>query len=331
MSHVLVTGGAGFIGSNLVKRLVSEGHIVDVVDNMDNGSLDNLEGLKFRTFIGDLVSIFESQPHVRQNDQVWVIENDFASDVILSRISQKKYDVVFHQAAIPRVSFTVEHPVETTEENLMKSVSLLGACIGNVRRLVFASSAAVYGTPEILPIAESEPKNPLSPYALQKSCIEDFCSLFGDLYGLDTICLRYFNVFGAGQLGSSPYSTAVSAWCNAIADGRDLRSDGDGSQSRDLCHVDNVVEANILAAFSDKRFKGERYNICCGSRTTNSEILSFLKSRFPGVKVTNAPWRSGDVMHSQGDHSAATRDFGYVPKVSFWDGLERTLKWWNLE
>ena len=195
MSQVLVTGGAGFIGSNLVKRLVADGHTVDVVDNMMNGSLDNFEGLNFRTFIGDLVNVFESQIEKRPADQVWVIENDFVSDPVLQRIAEKKYDVVFHQAAVPRVSFSVEYPVETTEENLMKSIKLLHACVGNVRRVVAASSSSVYGGADNMPTFESEPKNPKSPYAMQKSSMEDFAALFSKTYGLDVVLLRYFNVF----------------------------------------------------------------------------------------------------------------------------------------
>lgn len=331
MSHVLVTGGAGFIGSNLVKRLVQDGHTVDVVDNMCNGNLSNFDGLRCRTFIGDLHEIYESQNHERPKDQIWVIEDDFASPAVLSRISRKIYDVVFHQAAVPRVSYSVEHPVETTDENLMKSVQLLNACVGNVRRVIAASSSSVYGGAATMPTSESEPKSPKSPYALQKSCLEDFGSLFSSLYGLDIALLRYFNVFGPGQLGDSPYATAVSAWCSAIATGSSLRSDGDGSQSRDMCYVDNVVDANILAAFAEKKFTGERYNVCCGSRTTNKEILEFLRNRFEGVKIVDAPWRAGDVMHTLGDYSAAQRDFGYLPKVTFWDGLEKTLQWWNLK
>ena len=331
MANVLVTGGAGFIGSNLVKRLVADGHTVDVVDNMVNGSLDNFSGLDVKTFIGNLVSIYESQIDSRNPSQVWVIEDDFASPVVLDRIHQKKYDVVFHQAAVPRVSYSVEHPVETTDENLMKYVILIKACVGNVRRVVAASSSSVYGGADVMPTSESEPKSPKSPYALQKTCLEDFSALFSRLYDLDVVLLRYFNVFGPGQMGDSPYSTAVSAWCNAISAGTPLRSDGDGTQSRDLCYVDNVVDANVLAAFSLKKFTGERYNVCCGQRTSNKEILEHLMSEFKNIEVVNAPWRQGDVMHTLGDYGAAQRDFGYVPKVTFWDGLERTLQWWKLK
>ena len=194
-----------------------------------------------------------------------------------------------------------------------------------------ASSSSVYGDANVIPTDESVSRNPKSPYALQKSALEDYCRLFGRLYDLDTVCLRYFNVFGPGQYGDSPYSTAVSAWCDAIKNGRPLRSDGDGTQSRDMCHVDNVVSANILAAQASNKLMGNAYNICCGNRVENREILRYLTDRFQNVEVRHAPWRPGDVMHTQGDWSAANRDFGYTPIVSFWEGLEKTLSWWEID
>lgn len=330
MKRALVTGGAGFIGSSLTKELVARGWQVDVVDDMSNGHLNLLEPLKLRVFLPGLVNIYE-ETQSRQTSDVFVFECDFSDPEILHRITDKKYDVVFHQAAVPRVSYSVEHPVETTDVNLLRSVALLHACVGNVEKAVVASSSSVYGGADTLPTTEEEPRNPKSPYALQKSVLEDYCRMFGDLYDLDTVCLRYFNVFGPGQYGDSPYSTAVSAWCDAIKSGKSLRSDGDGSQSRDMCYVDNVVSANILAAESKNRLLGKGYNVCCGDRTTNKEILNYLTGKFPNAEVRHAPWRAGDVMHTQGDWSAANRDFGYKPLVRFWDGLEKTLAWWDLK
>ena len=145
------------------------------------------------------------------------------------------------------------------------------------------------------------------------------------------MCLRYFNVFGPGQYGDSPYSTAVSAWCHAIKNGLECRSDGDGEQTRDMCYVDNAVSANILAAISDKKFEGECYNISCGRRTSNKDILEAMKERFgERVKFKHAPERPGDVKHTLADWSKAKRDFGYEPLVHFWEGLERTYDWWGL-
>jgi nucleoside-diphosphate-sugar epimerase len=197
---------------------------------------------------------------------------------------------------------------------------------------VWASSSSVYGGADTLPTHESSPKNPKSPYAWQKCAVEDAAAMFYELYDLDIVCLRYFNVFGPGQYGDSPYSTAVSAWCNNTKFMKPLRSDGDGSQSRDMCYVDNVVDANILAAESERHggFKGRCYNIACGDRTTNKEILDHFKERFSHVNVRDAPWRAGDVMHTKADITRAKDELGYEPKVRFWEGLARTLDWWDL-
>ena len=157
--------------------------------------------------------------------------------------------------------------------------------------------------------------------------------MFGDLYNLDIVCLRYFNVFGPGQYGDSPYSTAVSAWCNNTKTNKPLRSDGDGTQSRDMCYVDNVVDANILSATSDIAggFMGKCYNIACGDRTTNNEILDYFKTKFPNIAIEDAPWRPGDVMHTQADITRAMEDFDYTPRVRFWEGLDRTIEGWGLQ
>jgi nucleoside-diphosphate-sugar epimerase len=326
LRRALVTGGCGFIGSNLTRELVYQGWVVDVVDDMSNGHLELLEGLNYRTLLN---SSFLAHFNRSKDDEVVVITDDFASPHVLKHIYDKNYDVVFHQAAIPRVSYSCENPAETTSVNILKTVQLFEACNNSVNRVVFASSSSVYGGADTLPTKESSNKNPKSPYAWQKSAIEDYSKLAGELYGLDIVCLRYFNVFGPGQYGDSPYSTAVSAWCYAIKNNSALRSDGDGSQSRDMCYVDNVVSANILAAEADIKFKGECYNIACGDRVTNKKILNYLMNVTPGgVKVKNAPWRPGDVMHTQADISKAKRDFGYEPLVRFWDGLEKTREWW---
>ena len=327
MKRALVTGGCGFIGSNLVFELVSQGWQVDIVDNMSNGHLDLLEGLKYRTLLN---SSFLAHFKRSGTDEVVVITDDFASPHILKHIHDENYDVVFHQAAVPRVSYSCEHPAETTHENVLKTVQLFEACCDKVKRIVFASSAAVYGEADQIPTSESSPKKAQSPYAWQKSAIEDYAKLAARLYNQDIICLRYFNVFGPRQYGDSPYSTAISAWCHAIKNNLPLRSDGDGTQSRDMCHVDNVVSANILAAEAEMEFKGECYNIASGDRVTNRKILNYLMNVTPGgVIVKDAPWRPGDVMHTQADITKAKRDFGYEPLINFWDGMENTIAWWG--
>ena len=335
MKRALVTGGCGFIGSNLSRELVNQGWQVDVVDDMSNGHVEllmdhlDVRSLPSSNFIQHFVNQVSDGNVQRSPGQVLLIFDDFASDDLLDHIKAGSYDVIFHQAAVPRVSYSVENPFETTDTNINKTVKLFEACKGNVDRIVFASSSSIYGGADILPTTEDQIKNPKSPYAWQKSAIEDFAKLCGELYDLDIVCLRYFNVFGPGQYGDSPYSTAVSAWCHATKNNLELRSDGDGTQSRDMCYVDNTVSANILAANADKKFMGECYNIACGDRTSNNEILDFFRNNFE-VNVKTAPWRPGDVMHTQADVSKAKKDFGYEPLVRFWAGLEKTTSWWGL-
>ena len=346
MRRALVTGGCGFIGSNLTKKLIEEGWQVDVVDDMSAGSLDALEGLKLRVLPNgsflrpfyDSLNRIEGQPMTtptvhaeRSQKTVLVIPDDFASDHVVSHIRNKFYDVVFHQAAIPRVSYSVENPGETTYTNIFSTVRLFEACAGNVSRVVWASSSSVYGGAELMPTSESERGNklPLSPYAWQKYTIEDYAKIAAELYDQDIVCLRYFNVFGPGQLGNSPYSTAVAAWCHATKHGLPLRSDGDGEQTRDMCYIDNVVDANILAANSKIEFRGRCYNIACGSSVSNNEILNYFRANFD-VHVRKAPERPGDVKHTLADISRAEEELGYKPLVTFWEGLEQTINWWEL-
>jgi len=305
INYALVTGGAGFIGSNLSKALLAIGSQVDIVDNLSNGHVEFVpEGCE-------------------------LIIEDFASDVILNKIRTKKYDTVFHLAAIPRVSYSVEHPLETHDTNVNSTLKLMDACRDNIRRFVFASSSSVYGGADELPTPTSALNNPKSPYAMQKSIIEDYLKLYHHLYGLDSVCLRFFNVFGPNQLGNSPYSTAISAWLTAIHSNKSMRSDGDGSQSRDMCYVDNVVDACIRGGEASGKLGAVPLNVACGERNSNKEILRYLLSKYPEAKHHDAPWRPGDVMHTQADISKTNEILGYVPLVLFWEGLDRTIKWYS--
>jgi len=306
--NALVTGAAGFIGSNLVRKLLEEGWKVTGVDDLSSGHLELVEGCKGLRLIVD----------------------DFAGPQVVAELERGDYDVVFHFAAIPRVSYSVEHPSETTLTNISKTVKLMEACRGTVDRFVFSSSSSVYGGAEIMPTPTDHPRDPKSPYAWHKSSIEDLLRMFGNLYDFDSVCLRYFNVFGPNQYGYSPYSTAVSAWCHAIKEGTPLRSDGTGEQSRDMCYVDNVVDMNIRAANHAEPLRGEAFNVACGDRTTNNEILAALKARFGDLDINHAPTRPGDVMHTQADISETERVFGYKPLVRFWAGFEKTLLWWDI-
>jgi len=202
-----------------------------------------------------------------------------------------------------------------------------------VKRFIFSSSSSVYGGADILPTPVSHPKSPKSPYAWQKSCVEDAIKMFCELYArsnFDALSLRYFNVFGPGQFGGSAYSTAVSAWCHAIKNGTEMRKDGSGEQSRDMCYVDNVVSANILAMRAKQSFVGETFNVACGDKTSNNQILEYFEKRFGALSIRQEPFRAGDVMHTQADISETVAALGYEPKVRFWEGLERTLQWWEL-
>ena len=310
MKNVLVTGGCGFIGSNLSLALEKEGYKVVIVDDLSSARKDWKE--------------------VFDKSEIEIISNCFASDEVVHRIEAKEFDIIFHNAAVPRVSYSVENPFETTDININRTVKLLESSVGNVNRFIFASSSSVYGGADILPTSVLHPKDPKSPYAWQKSSIEDLIKIFVTLYDFDAVCLRYFNVFGPGQFGGSAYSTAVSAWCHAIKHGNKLRSDGTGEQTRDMCYVDNIVLANILAAKCTKKFLGNCYNVACGDRVSNNQILEFLKNKHSDIEIENAPSRAGDVMHTLADITQTTYDLEYEPAVHFWDGLQRTLSWWNL-
>lgn len=305
MSKVLVTGGAGFVGSHLSERLLREGHQVHVVDDLSNGRLDFIPS--------GCVMLF----------------SDFADQTVLRYVAQSQFDVVFHLAAKPRVSYSVDHPSETNDENVGKTVKLLEACRNNTRRFIFTSSSSVYGGADQLPTPENAPRNPKSPYALQKAIGEDYCAMFADLYNMDTVSIRPFNLFGPRQLANGPYGTVVSSWLHAIKHDGELRSDGDGSQTRDMNYVDNVVDVFVKVAQYKGNLRGEAFNAGTGSSVSNKEILRYLVSKHPEAqsRVKNAPWRTGDVRHTKASIVTCQKVLGYKPLVDFWTGLELTHDW----
>jgi len=309
-TNVLITGAAGFIGSNLVRRCLAEGWNVAGVDNLSNGQV-----------------AFLPADFIEKEDKFWIC--DFADEAMLHEVREQSFDYVFHLAALPRVSYSVEHPLETHEVNVNKTLKLIDACRDNIKRFIFASSSSVYGGAEHLPTHENDPKDPKSPYALQKSIVEEYLNLYELLYKFQSVPLRFFNVFGPRQLGDSPYACAVAAWLTAIKKGEPMRSDGDGEQSRDLCYVDNVTDACVKAAKADGYTAARPYNVACGDRTTNNEILQALVKRYPGATVRNAPTRAGDVLHTLANVSRAREEIGYEPTVRFWEGFDRTCDWYD--
>jgi nucleoside-diphosphate-sugar epimerase len=328
--RALVTGGCGFIGSNLTHKLVELGWTVDVVDDLSNGHLELLSDLNLRTITSFLVGNYNREKDPR-NPQVVVIVDDFACDGIVANIVNKKYDYIFHMAALPRVEYSVQNPIQTYDVNVVKTLKLMTHAIDNIKRFVFSSSSSVYGEPWQLPTTEACGKNPVSPYALQKMHVEELGRLYSTVYNMDFVSLRYFNVYGPGQYGDSPYSTAIAAWCDKVRDKLPLRSDGDGTQSRDLVYVDDVVSANLAAATREEKFTGQAYNVGSSTTITNNEILEKFKNKFEGIQVRNAEWRPGDVKNTLADIEYAKEDFGWFPVVRLEEGLAKTFEWWDFD
>jgi len=301
----LVTGGAGFIGAHLVRRLVAEGKTVRVVDNLYTGQVVRLN---------DLMNVIE------------FVQGDLA-DQRVSQEAVKDIDCVLHQAAVPSVQRSVQDPVGTNRANITATLNLLENCRrAGVRRLVYAASSSAYGDTDILPKHEDMPANPLSPYALQKFVGEQYCKLYHELYGLETVSLRYFNVFGPGQDPHSEYSAVIPKFINAMLVKKPITVYGDGEQSRDFTYVENVVEANVMALQASAA-PGNVCNIGCGERVTLNTLIRLLEE-IMGVKaeVNYADPKSGDVRHSLADITAARRLLGYAPKVWLKEGLMQTVK-----
>ncbi|OUU74897.1 MAG: hypothetical protein CBC29_07155 [Methylococcaceae bacterium TMED69] len=327
-NNVLVTGGLGFIGSNLSRELMNKGYRVWVVDDYSNSKLDPEDF--FKTPVRNLVSALSRYYDVQtdpKSPKIVFIEADFNHDAILERISSGFFRKVFHLAAKPRVEWSVQNPMEATDENFNKSLKLAIACATGNCRLIFSSTSAVYGNTGELPSTENSKTAPTSPYGLSKLCCEQYFELFENLYGLDWVALRYFNAYGPGQDGSSPYSTAVSSWCSKAIKGESLRKDGDGSQSRDLVHVSDIVSANICV--SEAELNEEKvFNVGLGKSYTNNYILEKFSSR-GYTQITEASEREGDVKHTLANIDKL-RALGWEPNVGFEEGLESVFDYWGL-
>lgn len=312
MALYLVTGGAGFIGSALVRELLRRGERVRVVDNFLTGKRENLAEVR---------------------DRIELVELDI-TDLDRLRPALKGVDYVLHEAALPSVPRSVEDPLTSHRMNVDGTFNLLlAARDAGVKRVIYAASSSAYGDFPGLPKVESMEPKPISPYGVTKLVGEMYAQVFTHAYGLETVSLRYFNVFGPRQDPTSPYSGVLSLFISALLEGRRPTIFGDGFQSRDFTFVDNVVAANLLACEAPEA-AGKVINIATGQRQTLIHAFQVLR-RIVGTKLAlnlephYAPPRTGDILQSQADISLARQLLAYEPKVSFEEGLEKTLEWYR--
>jgi UDP-glucose 4-epimerase len=305
--RALVTGGAGFIGSNLVDSLIENGHDVVVLDDLSTGYRKNV------------------------NSDARLVEGDIADpDAVAQAV--EGCEVVFHQAAHRAVFRSVEHPLATNRANVDGTLTLLVAARdAGARRFVYASSSSVYGGAEVLPTPESTPLMPRSPYAVSKLAGEHYARVFWELFGLETVSLRYFNVFGPRQRPDSQYAAVIPLFIDAFRSGTAPEVHGDGRQSRHFAYIDDVVDANVLAASAPaERAAGKAYNIGGGDPYDLLDILAELERIMgPTQPPRHTDPRAGDVKHTFADLSAARADLEYHPKVGVAEGLERTVEWFQ--
>ncbi len=310
MEKYLVTGGAGFIGSNIAKKLLEQNNFVRVVDNFATGRKENiqefLENPKFELMEGDI------------------------TDLAFAKKAVEGISYILHEAAVPSVPRSIEDPARSNDANVTGTLNMLIAAKDEkVKKFVYASSSSVYGDNPELPKKEDFPIRPISPYALTKYAGERYTQIFWNIYGLPTMCLRYFNVFGPKQDPNSPYSAVIPKFINSFLKGDKLIIHGDGNQSRDFTFVENVVNANLLAAHSEKGM-GEVVNIACGGETSLNDLVSMLKE-ISGKEVTPeyVPTRLGDVPHSRADISKAKELIGYEPTITIKEGLGKTFAYYG--
>ncbi|MEK6677314.1 MAG: SDR family oxidoreductase [Planctomycetota bacterium] len=308
MSRVLVTGGAGFIGSHLATRLVELGHIVRVVDDFSTGKRNNLAHLQGR---------FE------------LVEDDLRNPAVCAKVC-KEVEFVFHQAAIPSVPKSVDNPLDSHEANINATFHLLrGAVEQKVRRFIYAASSSAYGDAAESAKHEGIIPAPLSPYAVQKLTGEHYARAFFECYGLQTISLRYFNVFGPWQDPNSTYAAAIPAFVTAILQGDPPLVYGDGTQTRDFTYIDNVVDGNVLAMQAQKTI-GESVNVACGGAISVNEVIAEINRALnTNVATRFLPPRAGDVKHSRADIRLAQSLLHYSPKIDFATGLQRTIDYYR--
>jgi UDP-glucose 4-epimerase len=306
----LVTGGAGFIGSNIVSELLSQDQQVVVLDNFATGKRENILPLM-------------------KNKNLTMIEGDLRSFHIV-RTAVKGVDYILHQGALPSVPRSINDPITSNDVNILGMLNILEAAKEfGVKRVVCASSSSIYGNSESLPKVESMPVNPLSPYALTKYAQERYCQIFSKIYGMETVALRYFNVFGPNQDPTSQYSAVIPKFIKLIMQDKEPVIYGDGSQSRDFTFVENNVWANIQACTAPKA-SGEVINIACGKRYTLIDLVDMINEILgKNIEPKFAPDRAGDVKHSLAGIEKAKELLGYEVRVDFKEGLRRTIEFFK--
>jgi nucleoside-diphosphate-sugar epimerase len=311
MNHYLVTGGAGFIGSHITRTLLRQGAAVRVLDNFSTGRRENLRASKEEATSGS-IDVIEAD--LRDQSQV-------AGAV-------RGIDVVFHEAAFVSVPESMERPQECLDVNVAGSLNLMEAARkAGVKRVVIASSAAVYGDLTDLPLAEETPPRPLSPYAVSKQVDELYAGLYTRSFGLEVTALRYFNVYGPRQNPNSVYAAAVPIFIRRLLDGQAITVFGDGGQTRDLIYVGDVVRANLLAA-EHPAAAGQVFNICTGNATSILELVEALRGLFPGARPPAfGPVRAGDIYASVGRPTKAESLLGFRAEMVLADGLKATVEW----
>jgi UDP-glucose 4-epimerase len=304
MARYLVTGGGGFIGSNVVRELLERGHEVRILDNFSTGRRANLDGVE---------------------DDVELVEGDLTSYERVHN-SVRGVEHVLHLGALPSVPRSVQDPLTTSQVNITGTLNvLLASRDEDVRRVIYASSSSVYGDTPELPKVETMPANPMSPYAVAKLSGEGYCRSFSDVYDIETVSLRYFNVFGPRQDPASQYSAVIPKFIRMMHAGNRPTVSGDGEQSRDFTFVDNVVEATIAAAEADGEAVGRAMNVATGLRFTLNDLVRELNEILgTSLEPVYQAERPGDVRDSQADISLARTHLGYEPRVSFREGLEQT-------
>jgi len=308
MAVYLVTGGAGFIGSNIAAELVKQGEEVRVLDNLSTGRRQNIAGLE---------------------DDIWFVEQDMTGLEAI-RPAFEGVDYVLHQAALPSVPRSVEDPIATNQVNVNGTLNVLVAARdAGVERVVYASSSSVYGQNPDLPKHESMRPQPISPYAASKLAGETYAAAFYEVYGLETVSLRYFNVFGPHQDPASQYAAVIPIFVSQMLDGKPPMIFGDGEQSRDFSYVANVVHANLCAAQAEGA-AGQVFNIACGQRSTLNQLVEYLNEILgTDLEPEYTSERAGDVKHSLADISAAQEVLGYEPQIDFREGLDLAAGWYR--